>query len=61
MSDAEPRKSSATSELNPALRALARLLARQAARQFLAEKETQALAPPMIPAGNVLPASSSTA
>jgi hypothetical protein len=38
MSDAEPKKSTATTEPNQVLPALARLLARQAARHFLAQK-----------------------
>ncbi len=47
MSDSEPKKSTATSEPNQALPALARLLGRQAARQLLAEKVMQDLALPV--------------
>ena len=52
MSDSEPKKSTSTSDPNRALRALARLLGRQAARQFLAEKEMQDPAAPVNPAPN---------
>ncbi len=47
MSDSEPKKSTAISEPNQALPALARLLGRQAARQLLAEKVMQDLALPV--------------
>ncbi len=47
MPDSEPKKSTATSEPNQALPALARLLGRQAARQLLAEKVMQDLALPV--------------
>ncbi len=47
MSDSEPKISTATSEPNQALLALARLLGRQAARQLLAEKVMQDLALPV--------------
>ena len=48
MPDSESKESTSTSERNQeALRALARLLGRQAARRFLAENEMQALASPV--------------
>ncbi len=47
MPDSEPKKSTATSEPNQALPALAQLLGRQTARQLLAEKVMQDLALPV--------------
>ncbi len=47
MFDSEPKKSTATSEPNQALPALARLLGRQTARQLLAEKVMHGPASPV--------------
>ena len=56
MSDSEPKKSTATTEPNQVLPALARLLARQSARHCLAQK---AIPDPSSPGGQDCDASRS--
>lgn len=60
MSDSEPKKSSSSVESNRALRALARLLGRQAARQLLAEKVIQEPASAVHQDRNVISTSNSS-
>lgn len=60
MSDAESKKSTATSKSNLALQALARLLGRQAARQILMEREMQDPESPANPARNASRSSDTT-
>lgn len=60
MPESKPKKPTSTVEPNRALRELARLLGRQAARQFFADKVMQDPASPGDQARNVLPTSNSS-
>jgi hypothetical protein len=60
MSESEPKKSTSTVAPNRALQALARLLGRQSARQFLAEMEMQDSAALVNPARNASRSSDTT-